>query len=298
MEFDDEESPTPGIFPSPGLEALHAHACEASKQLSDAAAAGSSTSAAMSRRLRESKSVWDLCLALWGRIDEQDIFGYGPDSHETTMLRRERVSTWLRGAVAPAAEADAKKAALASDKVGAVLALLSAGRRAEACEAQQEAGDHYAALLAAIAGGANSEKGQLLLRQMERWQEARADEFISADRLRLYATLAGVPTWPGSRAEEVNVCADLDWKRAFGQHLWYLTSPIASVGDAFLGYEKAFKVRLLVLYYSICRYHALLKDLTYLTTIFFRAMEPMPPAQSRIMQKKARAKEVSATSWT
>ncbi len=172
----------------------------------------------------------------------QDIFGHGPDSHEVTMLRREALSTWLAEVVTPAAERDLRRAALRGDAVGEVLALLSANRHSEACARAQENGDHYAAMLAAIGGGSNSEKGQLLLMQMERWQEARADEFIAADRLRLYATLAGVPTWPGSRAEEVNVCAGLDWKRALGQQLWHLTSPVASVGDAFLGYEESFQV--------------------------------------------------------
>ncbi len=93
-----------------------------------------------------------------------------------------------------------------------------------------------------ISGGANSEKGQLLLQQMDRWQEMRTDEFIDKKRLRLYATLAGVPVWPGSKEDEdINICQGLDWKRVLGQQLWHLTSPVASVGDAFVGYEESFK---------------------------------------------------------
>ena len=230
-------APIPRIAPSAGLDSLHAHAQEASKQLSDAGSAPES----FGRALREVRRVWDLCVALWGRLEEQDIFAFGPDSHEVTLLRREAVSRWLAEAVAPEAERDLRRAAEGGDAVGEVLAMLSGDRLAEACQRAQENGDHHLALLMAIGGGANSEKGQLLLQQMDRWQEMRVDEFISEDRLRLYATAAGVPVWPGSREEEVNVCKGLDWKRCLGQHLWHLTSPVASVADAFLGYEEAFK---------------------------------------------------------
>ena len=58
--------------------------------------------------------------------------------------------------------------------------------------------------------------------------------------LRLYGLVSGMPEWRSSDgARDVNVCADLDWKRAFAAHLWFLASPVASVADAFVAYEAA-----------------------------------------------------------
>ena len=50
-----------------------------------------------------------------------------------------------------------------------------------------------------------------------------------------------MPEWRSSdgASRNVNVCADLDWKRALAAHLWFLASPVASVADAFVAYEVA-----------------------------------------------------------
>ena len=58
------------------------------------------------------------------------------------------------------------------------------------------------------------------------------DEFIEPERLKIYAVLAGSLVWRTSLGETVNVCEDLDWKRALGMHLW-------SVGD-FCNLKKIF----------------------------------------------------------
>ena len=65
---------------------------------------------------------------------------------------------------------------------------------------------------------------------------------INQNVLRLYGLVSGMPEWrssDGGGARDVNVCADLDWKRAFAAHLWFLASPVASVADAFVAYEVA-----------------------------------------------------------
>ncbi len=69
QEAEDAPPAVPRIVPDAGLDALHAHAAEASKQVADAANAGGS--GGFARNLRESKHVWDLCLALWGKLEEQ-----------------------------------------------------------------------------------------------------------------------------------------------------------------------------------------------------------------------------------
>ena len=111
----------------------------------------------------------------------------------------------------------------------------------EACDKAQGAQDHYAVMLVSQSSGNNCVVGQLTLQQLDRWQEAKADKFINNNRLALFAHAAGVPVWPGSRAP-INTCEKLDWLRCLGLHLWYFTSPAASVADALAAYEEAFTV--------------------------------------------------------
>ena len=56
----------------------------------------------------------------------------------------------------------------------------------------------------------------------------------------VYYFITGNPVWPGTELT-VNTCDNLDWLRAFGTHLWYLTSPAASISDALNLYEEAFQ---------------------------------------------------------
>jgi nuclear pore complex protein Nup98-Nup96 len=109
----------------------------------------------------------------------------------------------------------------------------------EACDKAQNGHDHYAVMLASQSSGNNCLVGQLSLQQLDRWQEAKADKFIANNRLSLFAHAAGVPVWPGSESA-INTCEKLDWLRCLGLHLWYFTSPAASVADALSAYEEAF----------------------------------------------------------
>ena len=60
------------------------------------------------------------------------------------------------------------------------------------------------------------------------------------DRFSYQYLFSGNPVWPGTELT-VNTCDNLDWLRAFGTHLWYLTSPAASISDALNLYEEAFQ---------------------------------------------------------
>jgi nuclear pore complex protein Nup98-Nup96 len=111
----------------------------------------------------------------------------------------------------------------------------------EACDKAQKAHDHYAVMLASQSSGNNCYVGQLLLQQLDRWQEVKADQFIANNRLALYSHVAGVPIWAGSLSV-LNTCDGLDWLRSLGLHLWYFTSPSASISDALASYEEAFTV--------------------------------------------------------
>ena len=71
-----------------GQDTLHAHVTEASAQLERETEAAEKFGVA----LKEAKVMWDLCLALWGRLrgtadeegvaDDEARLHRGPDSHE------------------------------------------------------------------------------------------------------------------------------------------------------------------------------------------------------------------------
>ena len=150
------------------------------------------------------------------------------------------MSKWLEKVTSDSIAQDLNKARSKDDHLYEVLTLLSGNRRLEACNKSQDKSDHYLAMLISLASGPNLTFGQLIQNQLERWQEGRADKFIDKKRLKLYSLLSGHPVWPGTEAT-INACEDLDWKRAFGFHLWYLTSPASSISDALNLYEEAFQ---------------------------------------------------------
>ena len=109
-----------------------------------------------------------------------------------------------------------------------------------ACKALQSKGEHRAALLVAQSGG-GGETARLLNLQLERWGEVRADQHMEQERVALYSLVAGCPVWSGSGASPVNTCSGLEWRRALAQHLWYLSHPLASVGDALHQFAAAWR---------------------------------------------------------
>ncbi|PIO24649.1 hypothetical protein AB205_0076280 [Aquarana catesbeiana] len=48
--------------------------------------------------------------------------------------------------------------------------------------------------------------------------------------------------WQSSDKKSINVCSQLDWKRALAVHLWYMLPPTASIAQALQKYEEAFQV--------------------------------------------------------
>ncbi len=232
------ECPMFRVNPEDAFELLELHVSEASDQLK--AMDSKSVPRKVANFLRETKKVFDLTKALWGKIPghgDEELRQF-QDSHLITMLRKQNVSNWLEEVVRPEVEKDLLKN---GNDAKAVLNLLSGNKMSEACEKSVEIGDFFAATLISTSGGHNSIRGQLCYQQLERWREMKADDFIDLDRLRLYALLSGIPTWQTSNADvTINVCDDLDWKRAFACHLWFLTSPTSSVEDAFNGFQEAF----------------------------------------------------------
>lgn len=124
-----------------------------------------------------------------------------------------------------------------------VLTLLTGNKLEASIDCAQKAGDHYTVMLLSQVSSNNSCIGQLIMQQLDRWQEAKADKFIENNRLALYAHVAGTPVWHSSNGI-LNTCQDLDWLRCLGLHLWYFVSPSASIADALAAYEEAFQVKI------------------------------------------------------
>jgi len=220
--------------PKASLDTLHHHANEAAKQVDSL----SEASLEWSEWVEGTKEVWSLMVALWGRLDdctgEETI-----ETHKITMARRAAVSKWLEKVVSKKTREDMEKAALKKNTVGSVLANLSGGRISQACKVLQSNGNHRTALLVSQAGG-GSDVSRMVQQQLERWTEVQADSNIAKERMRLFSLVADTPVW-SSTSGPINTCEDQNWPQAFANHLWYLTHPLSSIGDALHQFELAWK---------------------------------------------------------
>lgn len=75
-----------------------------------------------------------------------------------------------------------------------------------------------------------------LQEQIESWYNSLTANHINEDMKKIYLLLSGIPV-----KEEVNIFEDIDWKRAFGIHLWYLCPAGAPIEHAIDLYKKAFE---------------------------------------------------------
>lgn len=184
--------------------------------------------------------VWTLCVALWGNYADQGTTINANEEHYNVMVRREAVGDWLKNVVQKTVEREIKSVDIETknshEKI--ILSLLSACKLEDACQEARKAGDHCLALLMAqLRSGATVKK--LIKQQLALWQETDVDENLTIDRLKLFMLVAGEPLI-SSKHGTINVCEDLDWKRAFAIHLWYLSSPTCSITDALDLYEASF----------------------------------------------------------
>nr|CAD7588877.1 unnamed protein product [Timema genevievae] len=227
------EGKCPALSPATGLDALHAH-CIQADTLSD--------SCPNEPYVTYCLQAWELCVALWGNLPELD---YSDNKHHTTNVRRNALSQWLEGVLSPlvkeevATTLNRPNADRAQDEVHipAVLSQLSGNLILDACNLLQDSSDFNAAILMAQSAGSWLPR-QHMKQQLINWSEVSADKFMSPERLRMFSLVAGVPLFSSAHGT-INVCKDLDWKRAFGVHL-YMCSQASSITDALLKYEKAF----------------------------------------------------------
>lgn len=178
------------------------------------------------------KSVWSLCMALWG--DDECLEGQEVAGHLSMMRRRELVSQWLEEVIAQRRGVGKSR----EDYLSHLLELLFAHKVEEACELAFNNDDvNLSLLLSQISGGPTVR--QLVQHQLSCWQDVEADAFIDAKRMKAYMLVAGTPLLTSTNGI-INVFSDTDWITGLAIHLWYLCSPTLSVTDALMGYEQDF----------------------------------------------------------
>lgn len=165
-----------------------------------------------------------------------------------TLRRRDELSRWLQNVVSPTVEAELREG-ISSDSSTEVFTWLTGNEIENATEAAISAGSVKLATLVAQAGGDDDFRADILS-QLKLWKEQRIDAHISEPTRKVYALLAGVidvlegsGSGPGgARIEscpDVHISGDLDWKRAFGLHLWFGQPVDSSIADVFDSYEAA-----------------------------------------------------------
>lgn len=179
--------------------------------------------------------VWKLCVALWGDYPDQNLSN---GEHYNTMARREALGDWLKNVVQSTVEREIKNVDVNNSHEKVILSLLSACILEDACQFARKFGDHCLALLMSQLCSGMPVK-ELTKQQLALWQETDVDENLTIDRLKLFMMVAGEPLIT-SKHGTINVCEDLDWKRAFAIHLWYLSPPMCSITDALDLYETSF----------------------------------------------------------
>ena len=138
---------------------------------------------------------------------------------------------------------------ISSDSSVEVFTWLTGNKVDNAVQAAISVGNVKLAALVAQAGGDDDFRAEILS-QLGLWKEQRIDAHISEPTRKVYALLAGVidvlegsGSGPGGvrieTCQDAHISADLDWKRAFGLHLWFGQPVDSAIADAFDSYETA-----------------------------------------------------------
>lgn len=228
---------------SPEAQTSHRHAVEAEEQL------------------------WKLGEALFDEIEDLHLAQLRPEDVEgrqrvIDIRRRYRVEKWLGEVVKREVEEDLRSLASSSGAhkttsgADRIFTLLTGHQVVRACSSASSSSDlRLATLIAqASAGGAIDEEFRSdIYLQLVKWREYGVEEWVSTGVRKVYSLLCGEVTGQTveasigrgeSEAERIHVMQGLDWKRAFGLHLWYGaggSGPDASLEHAVERYESAAK---------------------------------------------------------
>lgn len=159
------------------------------------------------------------------------------------MRRKHALSEWLAQTSSPSVEDDLRSPSRASVEI---FRMLSGHQVERATEKALASGDLNLATLIAQIGGDPSFRADIE-DQLVKWKDQTIDAHIDEAYKKIYALLAGVvdlipastSSDPAEKAKDVLVAKPLDWKRAFGLHLWYGTQLDDSVAEAVSSYDEA-----------------------------------------------------------
>ncbi|KAF8761520.1 Nuclear protein 96 [Rhizoctonia solani] len=173
-------------------------------------------------------SVWRLGAALFDEINIRLSQGVASNIREqiTSMRRRHALEKWLQITVAPSVEFDLRELSGTSAANRAFL-MLTGNQIARATDATMEANEmHLATLISQIGGDAEFRND--IESQLAKWKEQKID--------------AHIDVWsrdPAEKSSDIVVAESLDWKRAYGLHLWFGGSFNSPIVDSLESYETA-----------------------------------------------------------
>ncbi len=194
--------------------------------------------------------VWRLGSVLFDEID-LGLQGDIPRELANTasnLRRKAALSRWLSFAVSANVDADARVQVAAGNTAAQIFAYLTGHQVERASSAAIENKDFYLASLLAQLPGDDEMRASIAL-QLATWREEGADAFISTEHRKLYELMAGNVNFsagsvPSSAAAtdkvlDLPISEGLDWKRAFGLHLWYRNQHEVPLERAVATYEAA-----------------------------------------------------------
>ena len=162
------------------------------------------------------------------------------------LRRKAALSSWLKIAVTASVDADLRERP-GTDWAATIFALLSGNQVEKACEIAMESGNVKLATLIAQYPGDDVYRDDLRT-QLSEWRTSGVDAHIHEGTRRIYALLSGiVDTLAGSggaglvQCPNISISRGLNWKRAFGLHLWFGEPLESTVADAFQAYEQHWK---------------------------------------------------------
>ena len=221
--------------------------------------------------LNENLTTWRLFDALWGApeaaqpetvpaaveaLSARGGLGWNDpaaqaaqDPYRLTMARRRYVSQWLQfpETTVPYSRPDGVVDSQNADEeaaLGEVFNLLTLGDIHAACAKARETKDFRLAMLISQSPGSDAIR-QLAMEQLQLWEQQGTHNFINVLRMKIYALLAGCMAWPvvadpsPDGFAKFSTCAGIDWKRAFGLHLWYECGPSDSVRTGIRAYSSS-----------------------------------------------------------
>ncbi|KAG9123969.1 DNA-directed DNA polymerase gamma mip1 [Ceratobasidium sp. 392] len=191
-------------------------------------------------------SVWRLGSALFDEINLRlaEDASFDIKQQVSALRRRAALAKWLQLAVAPSVEFDLRELN-GSTAANRAFLMLTGNQVSRATEAAMEADEvHLATLISQIGGDAEFRSD--IESQLVKWKEQKVDAHVDVWIRKVYALLAGIVDTvegsksrdPAERCGDVAVAQGLDWKRAYGLHLWFggqFNSPIVDSVNSYEG---------------------------------------------------------------